>query len=142
MDDQNPLYALLLRPLQSQVTTDGVHLPLIRESDHLLLKMGELALVTKDPDANESMIFREVADELWFHIDGVVEFKCKDLRNASPTFENSFITTLDEPTLILVPSGVAFGLRAIENPATLIRLSTYEVGSHEQDRVIPWEEFD
>lgn len=112
---------------------------LLRESDHLLLRFGEMMLIRKEPSVEFMMNLREVADEIWILIEGDVEFIWHDLRQASPTYDLVHKMTCDEPTLVLAPFGVAFGCHAVENSSNLIRIATYEDGSHPGDRSFVWE---
>jgi hypothetical protein len=45
-----------------------------------------------------------------------------------------------EPTIVLAPFGVAFGARALDSPALLLRLATHDDHEHEGDQALPWEE--
>ena len=61
------------------------------------------------------------------------------LRQDSPSKGHWHHLHAETPTLVLAPFGVAFGCRALKDPAFLIRLSTHTEGEHSGDREIPWE---
>ncbi len=140
MDNDSAIYGCFTKKISSADSSLGTTHMLLRESDHLLLRFGELMLIQKDPSAERMMNLREAADEIWFLIDGGVEFIWHDLRQDSPTFDQVHKLICDEPTLVLAPFGVAFGCHALENPASLIRIATYEEGSQPGDRSFAWEE--
>jgi dTDP-4-dehydrorhamnose 3,5-epimerase len=132
-----PIHDLVIRPI---ATTDDHHTQrwiALRETDHILRRFGQADVVRISPGAPSNLLVRHRADEVWVLIDGSVAFLWRDMREDSPTFERSHQTTCHEPTQVLVPFGVAFGIRAIKKPALLIRVSTHVDGSHEDDRVIP-----
>jgi dTDP-4-dehydrorhamnose 3,5-epimerase len=139
MNNDSAIYGYFIKKISSAESSLGTTLMLLRETDHLLLRFGEMMLIRKDPSAECMMILREAADEIWFLVDGSVEFIWHDLRQDSPTFDQVHKLMCDEPTLVLAPFGVAFGCHALENPASLIRIATYDEGSHPGDRSFAWE---
>ena len=140
MDDDSPIYGGFTKKISRTDSSHGSIYMLLRDSDHLLLRFGEMMLLRKDPNEEFMMNVREVADEIWILIEGDVEFIWHDLRQASPTYDQVHKMICDEPTLVLVPFGVAFGCHAVENSSSLIRITTYEDGSHPDDRSFLWEE--
>ena len=140
MNNNSAIYGYFVKKISSAESSLGTTLMLLRETDHLLLRFGEMMLIRKDPGAECMMILREAADEIWFLVDGDVEFIWHDLRQDSPTFDQVHKLVCDEPTLVLAPFGVAFGCHALENPASLIRIATYEEGSQPDNRSFAWEE--
>jgi len=119
--------------------TDGLSaLRVLGSEDHLLRRFGQLDVIRKSPNSMETMSLREVADEVWALLEGEVEFAWHDLRPDSPSQDHWHHLRTGTPTLILAPFGVAFGCRALEKPALLLRLSTHAEGTHSGDRVIPW----
>jgi dTDP-4-dehydrorhamnose 3,5-epimerase-like enzyme len=83
-----------------------------------------------------------VADEVWVLLEGEVEFVWHDLRQDYPSCGVWHRITRAEPTLVLAPFGVAFGVRALGGPALLLRLTTHaddDIAS-EGDQTLPWEE--
>jgi dTDP-4-dehydrorhamnose 3,5-epimerase-like enzyme len=82
---------------------------------------------------------RPVADEIWILVEGNVEFVWHDLRPDSPSVGRVDRLSCNQPTLVLAPFGVAFGYRALEGAATLLRLATHGESQSEFIRVLPWE---
>ncbi len=69
---------------------------------------------------------RETADEVWALLEGRAEFIWHDRREGSPSYDLWHRLTSEEPTVVLVPFGVAFGVRAIGEEALFARLTTHE----------------
>ncbi len=139
MNNDSAIYGYFIKKITSSESSLGITQMLLQETDHLLLRFGEMMLVRKDPGQECMMNLREAADEIWILIEGEVEFIWHDLRQASPTFDRVYKLTCDGPTLVMAPFGVAFGCQALENPVNLIRIATYEEGSHPGDRCFAWE---
>jgi dTDP-4-dehydrorhamnose 3,5-epimerase-like enzyme len=111
----------------------------LQVEDHLLRRFGQVQVIRKSPGRSETLYLREVADEVWAIIEGQVEFAWHDLRQDSPSRGHWHHLHTENPTLVLAPFGVAFGCRALEEPALLIRLSSHTEGIHSGDREMPWE---
>lgn len=131
--EKPPINDLFYRRVQTIEAAGLKRLLALSESDHLLRRFGQVQIIRINPDADVQMRLREVADEIWVLIDGRVEFIWQDLRKDSPSFNRMFHLECVEPTLVLVPFGVAFGQRPLGKPATLLRLSTHVDGQHDGD---------
>lgn len=139
MTETKPIHDLYIRDLTLEVTNGLTKFHVLRDEDHLLRRFGQVQVIRKSPGRHETLCLREVADEVWALIEGKVEFAWHDLRQDSPTKDHWHHLRTETPTLILAPFGVAFGCRAMDNPALLIRLGTHAEGAHSGDREIPWE---
>jgi dTDP-4-dehydrorhamnose 3,5-epimerase-like enzyme len=131
------LYARTLTPKSSD---RGETWALLRFEDHLLRRFGLAELVRSSLDRPTDLRVRPVADEIWILIDGKAEFAWHDLRPGSPTMNHKDRLVCDEPTLVLVPFGVAFGYRAIGGVASLLRLATHAEADVEDVGVVPWKD--
>ncbi|MCJ7825038.1 MAG: hypothetical protein MUP44_09080 [Anaerolineales bacterium] len=139
MTETQPIHDLFIRELTAEETDGLTKFNVLRDDDHLLRRFGQVQGIRKSPGRNETLCLREVADEVWALIEGQVEFTWHDLRQDSPSQDQWHHLRTGTPTLVLAPFGVAFGCRALEDPAFLIRLSTHAEGEHSGDREIPWE---
>ncbi len=130
-----PIHDLVVLRLTFEERPSGRHLPLLRWSDHLLRRFALAEAVRIAPgDGEPPLRLRAVADEVWALVEGQVEFVWQDKRPASPTHGARHRLVCREPTAVLAPFGVAFGVRALEAPALLLRLASHEDGEHEGDR--------
>jgi hypothetical protein len=134
-----PIHDLYIRKLEA-VTVEGVtSLPLLSFDDHLLRRFGFVEKISFEKGYESEMKVREVADEVWVNVKGKIQFRWWDLREGSPTRGNQFELMMDEPSLLLVPFGVAFGIKNSNQQADVIRFSTHPEGIHDGDHEFPWE---
>jgi len=133
-----PIHDLFICELTAEETDGSTKCHVLSDEDHLLRRFGQVQVIRKSPGRSETLCLREVADEVWALIEGQVEFAWHDLRQDSPSQGHWHHLHTETPTLVLAPFGVAFGCRALEDPAFLIRLSTHAEGEHSGDQVIPW----
>jgi hypothetical protein len=139
MSDGFTIHDLYARRLVRRTGKRGESWPLLRFEDHLLRRFGLAELVRGTSDAPPELRARPVADEVWILIEGRVEFAWRDLRPDSPTEGRHDRLMCDGPTAVLAPFGVAFGFRAIDGPATLLRLASHDETEAEDIRLLPWE---
>jgi dTDP-4-dehydrorhamnose 3,5-epimerase-like enzyme len=139
MSDGFTIHDLYSRPVSLRTDERGEHWTLLRFEDHLLRRFGLAELIRSDPAAPSELRMRPVADEIWILLEGQAEFAWHDLRPGSPTLARTDRLTCSEPTLVLVPFGVAFGYRPIDGRATFLRLATHAETTDEGARTLPWE---
>jgi dTDP-4-dehydrorhamnose 3,5-epimerase-like enzyme len=139
MPEIYPIHDLHIQSFEAVTESNAIRWPALLDSDHLLRRFGLAEVVRALPGQKSLLRLREVADEVWALIDGHVEFVWHDRRRDSPTIHNWHHLVCDQPTLVLAPFGVAFGYRAFNNPATLLRLATHADGVHDNDQEFPWE---
>lgn len=140
MDFQAPIHDLYIRKLQPQNSEEGFYLPILSEDDHLLRRFGATEIIHLKSNSKSKMRLRVMADEIWALLEGQVHFTWHDLRLTSPSHGCWHQLSCKEPTLVLVPFGVAFGQQTEESPALLLRIMTHLDDGHEGDREISWEE--
>ncbi len=122
-----PIHDLFIRSLHIDQDSNGATLEVLRYSDHLLRRFGFAEIVFLESDQVRPVGLRSVADEAWALVEGSVQFRWRDLRSSSPTREATYQLDCDRPTLVLVPFGVEFEVRAVGGPTQLLRLSTHEI---------------
>ncbi len=141
MSEALPIHDLFIRQISIKQEQSETRWTALQDGDHLLRRFGLAELVRAQSGAKPSLQVRSVADEVWALIEGQVEFRWHDLREDSPTQGEEHRITCSEPTLVLAPFGVAFGFRALEGSALLLRLATHAEGTHDGDQQLPWESF-
>jgi dTDP-4-dehydrorhamnose 3,5-epimerase-like enzyme len=140
MAERTPIEDIFIRRLQ---VTDEANIKVwhvLGEKDHLLRRFEQAEVVHVQTGFEPNMHLRQVADEVWALFKGHIEFVWHDLRPDSPSHDQWQRFTCHQPTLVLVPFGVAFGYRALNGPATLLRLTTHADGQHTGDQEFPWEQ--
>lgn len=112
------------------------HLTLLRNSDHLLRRFGQLDLLDLSAGQQTEYIVRAEADRFLFPIAGEVSVTLVDLRQHSPSrgIQTTVSLNTKEPQGVLVPFGVACSL-ACAQAARLVQLSTHSE-SHAGDRIV------
>jgi dTDP-4-dehydrorhamnose 3,5-epimerase-like enzyme len=122
-----PIHDLFIRTLHLEQDSTGVKLEVLRYSDHLLRRFGFAEIVFLESDQARPAELRNIADEVWVLVKGSAQFRWRDQRSSSPTHEATYQLDCDQPTLVLVPFGVEFEVRAVSGPAQLLRLTTHEI---------------
>lgn len=138
--DGSPIPDLFYRPLQREHADGLTRWPILRDTDPLLRRFGLAEVWRMTPQATPALRCRAAADEVWALLEGQVEFIWQDLRPGSPSYGREHRFPARTPTLVLAPFGTAFGLRAIDGPALLMRLATHTDDAPEAsgDRELPW----
>lgn len=130
MPSEYPIADMFLFPL----TRETGRLRLLRETDHLLRRFGQLELLDLAADEQTEYTLRAEADRFLFPISGSTSVRMLDLRETSPSksMRAEFTLVSAEPQGLLVPFGVACSLAA-KAASRLIILSTHSE-SHPEDR--------
>ena len=117
-----------------ELTREPGGLTLLRNSDHLLRRFGQLDLLDLAAGQRADLAIRGEADRFLFAIRGQVTLTLLDLRETSPTRRARVDLPLsaEQPQGVLVPFGVAASLAA-STQARLIQLSTHSE-AHPADR--------
>jgi len=118
--------------LTLQAEADGT--VLLRETDHVLRRFGELALQALSAGQPGPYALRAEADRIVFPLDGECSLRLLDLRQQSPSYgvHAEFALQAAAPQAVLVPFGVACSLAA-DTAARVLWLSTHSQ-PHEGDR--------
>lgn len=116
------------------LTREAGRLTLLRNSDHLLRRFGQLDMLDLAAGQRSDLAIRGEADRFLFAIDGRLKIAMLDVRTASPTFgaRAELSLSAEQPQGVLVPFGVAC-LVAATTQARLIQLSTHSE-PHPADR--------
>jgi dTDP-4-dehydrorhamnose 3,5-epimerase-like enzyme len=139
MPDVYPIHDLFIQSIPAEQDGNLTRWLAIRDRDHLLRRFGMAEVVRVEPNTRSTLRIRSVADEVWILIEGKVNFFWLDQREGSPTLNHQHHLIPDQPTLVLVPFGVAFGYSTMDAPALLLRIATHADGEHEGDYEIAWE---
>lgn len=138
MPSQYPIADMYVFPL----ARSAGGLTLLRETDHLLRRFGQLELIDLAADEQTEYTLRAEADRFLFPINGSATATLLDLRVTSPSNGARAELSLDadQPRGLLVPFGVACSLAA-KTTARLIILSTHSE-THAEDRTATTDELD
>jgi hypothetical protein len=141
MSESLPIPDLFIRPLHPDLSEGHTRMTALRDDDHLLRRFGLAEVVRLCPTQELHLRLRSVADEVWALIEGAAEFHWQDRRPDSHAHGASHLLRAQQPHLVLAPAGVAFGVRALDQPALLLRLATHADNdpSSADDRTVPME---
>lgn len=122
---------------------EGNHLVLLRDSDHLLRRFGQIEIRELRAGEKSQFVLRISADEIWSVTQGEIDLHLIDKRADSPSENQTMKLTLSEvqPQAVLIPFGVAYGFSAMKQ-SQLIRITTHVDGTHPEDKIFPPEEFE
>lgn len=129
---------MLVFPLQRE----QCQLTLLRNSDHLLRRFGQLDVINIKTGEQTDYTVRAEADRFLFLIDGAAELSLFDMRVQSPSNGKrvALSLTAEKPKGVLVPFGVAYMLYASAD-TRLILLSTHSE-SHIHDTSLNQDELE
>jgi len=134
-----PIHDLFIRQIPTAGEASETCWKVLKDEDHLLRRFGMIEVLRVEAEMRPYLRVRSVADEVWVLIEGRGEFRWHDLRLDSPTHGVEHRLFCENPTQVLAPFGVAFGFRALDGPALLVRVATHDDGLHGGDRHLPWE---
>lgn len=120
-----PIHDMLLRPLAARQAPWGRHWPLPDWDGPWLRRYGEAEVIRLAPGGDLPERLRHVADEVWALLEGEIELVAVDRRPDSPTRDAELRLHLTDPTLILIPFGVAHGCKAMGRDAWVVRMATH-----------------
>lgn len=120
-----PIHDMLLRPLPGREGVWSRHWPLPDWDGPWLRRYGEAEVIRLRPGGALPDRLRRLADEVWALIAGEIELMAVDRRPDSPTRDAELRLHVTDPTLILIPFGVALRLKAAGRGAWVIRMATH-----------------
>jgi dTDP-4-dehydrorhamnose 3,5-epimerase len=138
MEPSPVIHDLFIKPLKSIDNKGLFRLPILSEEDHLLRKFGFAEFIHLQPGHMQDLHLRLISDEVWALLEGQVLFAWWDRREHSPTRGQRYQRHCAVPALVLAPFGVAFGMRALDEPALLLRIATHP--ECDEDKRIAWKE--
>jgi hypothetical protein len=119
------LFGVTIEPLEFDDQPGRQSLHALLYHDHWLRRFGLAELIELDGEAAASLQLRQSADEIWILFTGTATLRMIDRRPDSPSYDQSHEVELQAPVRVLIPFGVAAGLRIIAEPVRLLRLATH-----------------
>lgn len=118
----------------------GCLIEILRDDDGLLRKFGQTTFTVAYPGTIKAFHWHKKQDDLWFFARGKALVVLHDLRDGSPTKgeTQTIKASADEPQLILIPTGVAHGYKALGNePVHLFYHTTesYDADEPDEERI-------
>ena len=120
------IHDLLIDPIDVDRYEGETRWKALSGADHLLRRFGQADVFALGAGCTKEMRVRSIADEVLVLLSGAAEFTWLDQRTNSPTLNAKTRRWIDQPSRLLVPFGVALGIRAGDEVDCLIlRLATH-----------------
>jgi len=124
----------------------GFFQEILRDDESLLDRFGQLSMSKTFPGVIKAFHYHAHQDDLWFFPSGNAQVVLYDLRKDSATsgVTEKFYMGEDNPTLLLIPRGVAHGYRVLGNlPVVIIYFTTRSYNPADPDeKRIPYNDPD
>ncbi len=105
----------------------GYFREIVRDDDGLLSKFGQSSVTVTYPGVIKAFHWHERQDDLWYVVGGMAQVVLYDRRSNSTTRGQTDVLYLGDnnPTLVVIPRGVAHGYRVLgSQPVTLVYFTT------------------
>lgn len=120
----------------------GYFAELVRDDEGLLERFGQMSVSMSYPGVIKAFHYHKKQDDIWFFPSGNAQVVLVDMREDSRTFKetNVFYMGEENPSVLLIPRGVAHGYRVLGNePLTIVYLTTQSYSPDAPDEYrIPW----
>ncbi|MFX3617789.1 MAG: dTDP-4-dehydrorhamnose 3,5-epimerase family protein [Sporolactobacillus sp.] len=128
------------KELDKKCDDRGFFAELVREDETLLERFGQASWSKSYPGVIKAFHYHKLQDDLWFFPVGQAQVVLYDLRKDSPTKGETGVFYLgeDNPSLLLIPRGVAHGYRVLGNePLMIIYFTTqaYRAADPDEQRI-------
>jgi len=120
----------------------GILMEVLRDDDEFLKRFGQTTFTIAYKDTIKAFHWHKKQDDIWFIATGKAAVVLYDLREDSPTFQETQLIYAgeDDYKLILIPDGVAHGYKVISDEPVLLFYHTTQSYNREylDEERIPW----
>lgn len=118
----------------------GYFTELVRDDEGLLQHFGQMSASLTYPGVIKAFHYHKKQDDIWYFPAGNAQVVLYDLREESSTYRQTDVYYLGElnPSVLLIPTGVAHGYRVLGNePAVIVYLTTksYQASDPDEYRI-------
>jgi mannose-6-phosphate isomerase-like protein (cupin superfamily) len=138
MPDEFPIHDLWIRPIRLDTSQAASVWHVLDFEDHILGRFGSLQIVRLPSGMETPFRVHDRSDEVWALVEGRARCAWQDLRPDSPTRDQIHRADFTQPTAMLAPFGVAFGVQAVDGPVLLVRLMTESEAQADEARTLDW----
>lgn len=140
--DINIIEGVVTKQLVRHCDDRGFFMEILRDDEELLKQFGQASLSMSYPGVIKAFHYHERQDDLWFFPTGNAQVVLHDLRENSPTkgVTNVFYMGETNPSLLVIPKGVAHGYRVLgAGPLIIIYFTTESYNRADPDeRRLAW----
>jgi dTDP-4-dehydrorhamnose 3,5-epimerase-like enzyme len=140
MPDAYPIHDLWIRPIRLDTIQAASVWHVLAFEDNVLGRFGSLQVIRLPAGVETPFRVHNRSDEVWGLIEGRAKCAWLDLRPNSPTRDQLYRAEFTQPTAMLAPFGVAFGARAVDGTALLLRVMTESEAQPDEARTLEWPE--
>ncbi|MBN2909475.1 dTDP-4-dehydrorhamnose 3,5-epimerase family protein [Polycladomyces sp. WAk] len=137
---------VVFQKLEKYCDDRGTFMEIVREDQHLLRRFGQMSVSMSYPGVIKAFHYHREQDDLWYFVSGNAQVVLHDLRETSPTCRQTDVYYMGEenPSVLLIPKGVAHGYRVLGNrPAVIVYLTTHAYNREQPDEErLPWNDPD
>ncbi|MFC4077972.1 dTDP-4-dehydrorhamnose 3,5-epimerase family protein [Salinithrix halophila] len=122
----------------------GTFMEVLRDDEALLERFGQLSASLTYPGVIKAFHYHDYQDDLWYFPVGNAQVVLHDLRSDSPSQGKTGVYYMGEenPSLLLIPKGVAHGYRVLgQRPAMIVYVTTRSYNpDHPDEKRIPYDD--
>lgn len=133
-----------IKNLQKYTDDRGYFMEVLRDDDEILERFGQLSASLTYPQVIKAFHYHKKQDDIWFFPKGNAQVVLYDLRDDSPTYQQTDVYYMGDnnPISLLIPRGVAHGYRVLGNePAIITYLTNHSYDPNDPDEYrIPYDD--
>lgn len=125
-----------MKILQKHADDRGYFMEVIRDDDRFLERFGQFSASLSYPGIIKAFHYHKKQDDIWFFPVGNAQVVLHDLREDSPTHEQTEVYFMGDnnPIALLIPRGVAHGYKVLgSQPAVITYLTNLSYNPDDPD---------
>lgn len=118
----------------------GTFIEILRDDDNLLEQFGQASASMSYPGVIKAFHYHKLQDDIWYFPMGNAQVVLHDMRKEALSYQETAVYYMGEenPSILLIPKGVAHGYRVLgQQPATIVYFTTrsYQADAPDEYRI-------
>lgn len=118
----------------------GTFMEILRDDDNLLERFGQASASMSYPGVIKAFHYHELQDDIWYFPVGNAQVVLHDMREDVSSYKETAVYYMGEenPSILLIPKGVAHGYRVLgQTPAMILYFTTqsYQASNPDEYRI-------
>lgn len=118
----------------------GTFMEILRDDDQLLENFGQASASMSYPGVIKAFHYHKLQDDIWYFPVGNAQVVLYDMRKDTQSYQETSVYYMGEenPSILLIPKGVAHGYRVLgQQPAMILYFTTqsYQVDNPDEYRI-------
>lgn len=131
---------VLFKKLVKHCDDRGTFMEILREDDGILRQFGQASVSMSYPGIIKAFHYHEFQDDVWYFPVGNAQVVLHDLRKESSSYKQTAVFYMGEenPSILLIPKGIAHGYRVLgQKPVIIVYFTThvYKADSPDEYRI-------